>query len=143
MPRLSKDTHINFSPEMYEDIQEWGNLHDLDFSEAVRTLLRNALQMEQLKNPQAYLAAYRQVRQEQEKMRQKHAYQLEVYTGSLTSEERSALLEEGFATTEEPDTFITKRIYSFHERAQLEALDEKLHQEFPGVVTKKKFWYRD
>ena len=77
-------------------------------------------------------------KQHQELPRGSSYYVLEVYIARLTAEERTALLDEGFHPTHEPDTIARK--FGKRDLAALETMAEKLYDKFPGRVSTNKSW---
>ncbi len=65
------------------------------------------------------------------------SYVLEIYTGNLEAHERETLVEEGFRTTNEPNTLETNCGKS---RVAVEALQEKLHNSFSGRISTNVRW---
>lgn len=66
--RLTRKVFMLMEPELYDAVQAWGETQGMDYSEAARRLLRQALGMEALKDPSAYLAVYRQMQAEREEI---------------------------------------------------------------------------
>lgn len=58
-------TTLDMDAQQHDAVEQWGKDQrpSLNFNQAVRTLLQRALDMEALKQPGAYLAAYRQMQQ--------------------------------------------------------------------------------
>lgn len=83
--RLTRKVFMNMEPELYDAVQAWGQQEGMDFSVATRRLLRQALDMEALKDPQTYLAAFRQIRAEREPdysgRRERRDDTLDIYPG--------------------------------------------------------------